>query len=481
MLHKLIPVLFMANFATGIFAAKPISLDESAFHFQLNDRGLNFIGDQFEEDLEKIDHGPIGDYSTKVSYGIRVNASGMHYKADLSNVQIQAKDQRLQISLDVENLVFHIDKISAKKKIIFKDISASCRDTKIHIAEGQPLTVVGYLTGTVEDGRVRVQVENPQFQIPDSAYRIEGPRSCSGKIGIDRFIKSAVRKALGKAKEPIEDKFREGLISLGPVLSTELTAMLSQELKISAFDSPYISSREGVVQIKPMAIGITQDQLELLLSGGVEKISSTFSNSNINNDSEHLGFLGIHPGIFGEILDKLVVVNGGMIPLNPLLGGSDLFSLDHFKKMYPELSWAEIPEVEMGLAALPQLEIEEGLLAVRNLGLKFNFNLPNGELATVVANLDCWLNLVLDQQNLTADFQKLTLNKLYVTGGPSVNEVAIGHWTNGVTSQVLSILKFFQFELPSYRFKGQTLKITSMSLDGELIKLLFQPVNTPSA
>ena len=223
-IRVLMSSLVLASLATPALRASPLT--DRGLRLTLNSTGLDILAKEIKENsLESVKDAKLPDVREKVDYGIKVEARDLRYSVEFTHLKIYPQQGSLGLELGVKNIKIDVPRMKASKKVLV-NLSTTCRNTQIKIAQSKTLNLSASLPLWVEDHNIKTKIEQVNFNIPNDQYRVVGPSSCSGGLGVGDLIRSIARDILKRSKQTIVDAVKDNLgraersLGTGPILLT---------------------------------------------------------------------------------------------------------------------------------------------------------------------------------------------------------------------------------------------------------------------
>lgn len=319
-------------------------LTNNAFYLNLNREGMSLLAQEAKSKyLTDIRNKTMPGIHDQLDYDIRLDSSDIVYSLEFSSLKLSPESGFLQASVGIRNLHFHIQKLVAKKKIVF-DLSTTCENLDIRIAQdGPPILLSADLLFHVDHEQLELKTENLHFSISDDHYDVNGPRRCTGLFGIGSLIRKIAHNVLMDSKDFIEDQIKSKVLAMMPELKSMIAQLAEQKMEISGKILPGMGSVQGVLKTSPFSISFDQQSMLLVFNVTAYKhgrIKLEKTSDKISFSPYAFGTMGINPLLMTEILQNIILAQQGTLEVTPdLVPGIDqLLNVDHLADIWPELA-----------------------------------------------------------------------------------------------------------------------------------------------
>ena len=389
-MRVLVSSLVFATFSPVSILASPLT--DRGLRLSLNAAGLDILAKEIKENaLEPVKDARLPDVNEKVDYGIRVEAKDLKYSVDFTHLRVFPQQGSLGLELGVKNIKIDIPRLRASKKVIV-NLATTCKNTQIKIAQSKTLNLSASLPLWVEQDDIKTKIDQIHFEIPDDQYRVIGPASCSGKLGIGDLIRSIARDVLKRSKQTIIDAVKRNVNKAEKGLEDELNKVAHQTLDLRGSVLPGLPKIDLSLKVSPFQVVIDGQRLGIEFAIDAGKRLKQFQTAGGMQtwpswSEQHLGALGVNPDLLNEaIADWLERHPDGFN-----LSATDLPALKSFLKKelavnaWPNLAYMDTSSNDLSLKLTfrkpPRIIFDEAsnnLHIIANLLLTFGVEL-NGE------------------------------------------------------------------------------------------------------
>ena len=250
-------------------------------------------------------------------YGVDIEVSGMTYRIKVNDLAVVAVAEGLKLRVVIDHAIANAERIVFKKKVI-TTIRSTCKDTEVRIGEEGTITLEVLLDARVNaDGHVVLQERNVRLPVPEDQYKVKGPRSCSGDLGIGSLIKFAVNKILDQARKKVEGALGDRIRDMMPGLSQSIDAQLHQTLPFDLAAFPTLPAKKLSLTTRPTSLTISPNKLHVVMGAAVEEIGpSEYERLLVDSyeelswlekvaSSDRFGTVGVNPDL-ANVLFKVV-------------------------------------------------------------------------------------------------------------------------------------------------------------------------------
>lgn len=240
----------------------------NAFSAEVNQSGIDMVSREIQRiALQNIVDRPISDFSDEISGGIHVDAEGLKISVAFQDVKLQTMANGLELSVQLKKLKLTAEKMRFYKKIGFT-VSTTCEDTTMTIGEsGQIIEISASLFPTINSNHdLEMRADGIDFPIPEDEFGVEGPRKCSGALGVGYLVKLSIKKILVKARSKIQQALVEQITSKLPSIAQKLNAPLHFSQQVSLRILPSLPPTVATVKASPSKISVEENRMRLVMN-----------------------------------------------------------------------------------------------------------------------------------------------------------------------------------------------------------------------
>ncbi len=258
--------------------------------------GFNMIGDHLlKTKLLDIKQERIPDFKDNIDYGAKLHAQQIYYWLKFNSLKITPMQNRLDIKIGLKDIMIQIKKARIYRKG-WIDVSTTCHDINLYIAENKTLPLTASSTLQVVNNKIEVGEPVTNFQIPKNEYRVKGPRKCSGALGVGKLIASMVNSFLKNSKGRIEKAVQDQVKATKATIAQLLNDLFKDPISFNL--GPILGSPKMILSFYGSPNHLTlSDKMSLSLD-----LKPALQNINFQN--LHAGSLGINVNLLQFVLDK---------------------------------------------------------------------------------------------------------------------------------------------------------------------------------
>lgn len=259
----------------------------------------------FSHELKNIRGNKIDDFKDNIDYGAKLHAQNIRFWAAFKSLSLFPLPNAIGVRVGIQNIHLQVAKARIYKNG-WVDVSTTCRNIDIYIAENKPLYLQAKLAVEAKRGQIQVATPKIEFQIPTAEYRVKGPRSCSGALGVGKLIASMVNSFLNKSKGRIETAIAEKVRATRPTIESMINQTFAQPIDIH-LGAMY--SREPLsfsLKNTPSKLSLSPQALEILFNVDMDPLAIRHNNLAASSASflpAKLGKIGLHQQLIAYILN----------------------------------------------------------------------------------------------------------------------------------------------------------------------------------
>lgn len=447
---------------TGSASAEPLHRNQEldrVLSLEVNAAGLTEIAAYIRATvLADIENMELPDVEDKVDGGVEVKASGLHLWASFGDSNLVATAGHLNVTQQIIRIRLHADTVRLRKKILGNWVSTTCEDTDITAVESETVALTMALNAAVADRRVSITERQTDFSIPEDQFEVDGPRKCSGALGVGNLIRLMAQSLLKNSRSKIEDSVENRVRDLIPGIADNLNRAVNKRFEINLNQPPLPTTKAAAVTF-PFAVLVDPDLLSFtigtdLQAGPADKITDEAEIDDENYDLDpnlvDIGAAGINPTIVTEAFRTVftngtpwVELNAGNTP-----GLSDALDVSSASGIWPDLN--EIPltarklRLSIRLASAPVITIP----AQNNY---ISINVPKLEMMFMAQINGQWVNYFKLNMGLNSGLGFTRVNQQLVIhmAGPKTLSIS-GNWAPGYTP----VVPIFEQDVAELIFKS---------------------------
>jgi len=324
---------FGADDRVGV-SGSPLYVPE-AIEVDLSQDGLNLVVAELRKTfLEGELTGPMPDFDDR-QYGVDIEVREMTYRVKVNDLSLRAGAEGLKLSVSIGHAIGHAGKIIFKKKVI-TTLRSTCKDTAVKIGGDGDILMEVLLDARVSaDGHLLLQERHVSLPVPSDQYDVDGPRTCSGDLGIGSLIKYAVAGILGQARKRVEGALSEAVHDAVPSVAQTLDTQLHTTLPFEWSVLPTLPIRRLLATTQPTSVHVEADRLRLILGAEVKEVGrERFLAVQETMRAEHFAM-----AVAGDL------TRFGTVGLNPALANELFVALTPPQPEFFELDPSAIPQI----------------------------------------------------------------------------------------------------------------------------------------
>lgn len=424
-----------------------------AMRVELSPNGLSEIAAWIRSTtLNDIEGMPLPDINDKVD-GVEVKGTGITLSARFGAMSLTAGQNILSVRQQVVTISVSVDSLRMRKKILGNWVSTTCNDTEITAGDSDELTLSMNMGATASNRQVTLTSQNTSFDIPDSQFDVDGPRRCSGSLGVGDLIRLIAHSVLQNSRNKIEDAVEDRIEDLVPALATNINNSVTRSFEVDVMRAP-MPSAKVTVSTFPSGIRIAPGMMTLELGADVRAkaaadLLTTGAEQN-NTGSVDMGAVGVNPTLITEAFKAVfpggtpwTELNAGNTP-----GISDALDVTSAAGIWPDLN--EIPLTNRKLRL--SLRVPSApIVAVHPQNNYVALDVPQLDLMFMAEINGRWQNYFLMQIKLNSGLVISRNNRLLTINlsGQKNLEVS-GRWADGYTP----VIPIFEQDVAELIFKS---------------------------
>ena len=431
------------------------TLDQT-LKLEVNSQGLQEIAAYINQtSLADIDNMSLPDVNDTVD-GVDVKASGLHLWASFGDTSLTANTDELQAVQQIIQIRVKADSIRMRKKVVGNWVSTTCDDTEIVAGQSESVQLDLKMNAGVSGRRIVLGERSTVFSIPESQYDVNGPRRCSGALGVGSLIRLVAQSVLKNSRGSIEDAVETKIKDLIPTVADNINNSIIRRFEIDLGQAPLPATKAAAftypyaVNVRPGALAVTIGT-ELRSIAQMEELTDEMNaDEEFTTSGIDIGAAGINPTLITEAF-KTVFPRG--TPWQPLDGENtpglgDALDVSTAAGIWPDLN--EIPlssrklNVAVRLAAAP-------IIAVNAQNSIISVEIPSLELMFKIQQNGQWRDYFILRINLRSGlaFTKSGQRLVLTLAGPKALRVS-GNWAPGY----IPTLDIFEADVAELIFKS---------------------------
>ena len=179
-----------------------VPLQDNALQLQLTQRGLDAVAASLTSTLQQqLNQIAVPDFNEK-NGSINVEARGLRGRVDLESTAIIAQPGQLVLQLKLKDVRVFADSLRFYRKVLGGKISTTCYETRISAGHRDLVNISAVIKPTIETSSLKLTYVDGNFSLAKDNYHVEGPRRCSGKLGVGYLISNIVKSLIVKSATP---------------------------------------------------------------------------------------------------------------------------------------------------------------------------------------------------------------------------------------------------------------------------------------
>ncbi len=382
LIFAVVSVLFFQVYSAN---AQEVMKTADAMFLQLDKAGFAPVSEViFRNALQDVVRKPMKNYEDTMS-GVKVTVSNANYSVDFESLTMEPRAGFLWARVKIKEAKVYADKIRLYKKVLGVPISTTCRDTTITVS-GDNLNLQAEFALTVDKKNIVVKPRKVDFTIKEDQYRVSGPRSCSGELGIGSLIKSIVKDALERARGDIEKQVKQQVDKASSEIATQLNKATHLEFEYHLDEVPPLPSAGFRLVTWPQSVRLQNDSARFIFAVSSEVLPEselqpkkdkprTRSDEKVEEPVAELvaknlilGSFGINPELLNEVFSQVI----GSLPQRVLLdpsavpGLAKILNIQSLSSVWPDLLELkpdkDFMQIYLTLAGPPQIELSDSKL-----------------------------------------------------------------------------------------------------------------------
>ena len=448
-------LLLTSSFAFAKAEAVLSPMLDQTLKLEVNSQGLQEIAAYINQtSLADIDNMGLPDVNDTVD-GVEVKATGLHLWATFGDTSLIAHTDELQAVQQIVQIRVKADSIRMRKKVVGNWVSTTCDDTEIVAGQSETVQLDLKMNAGVSARRIVLAERSTDFSIPGNQYDVNGPRRCSGALGVGSLIRLVAQSVLKNSRGSIEDAVENQIKDLIPTVADNINNSIIRRFEIDLNQAPLPASKAAAVtypysvSIRPGALAVTVGTELHSLAQMDELLEEMDIEEGFNPSGVDIGAAGINPTLITEAF-KTIFPRGtpwqNLSENTPGLG--DALDVSTAAGIWPDLN--EIPlssrklQVAVRLGSAP-------VIAVNPQNNVISVEIPRLEMLFKIQQDGQWRDYFILRINLrsglsiTKSGQRLALN----LAGPKSLRVT-GSWAPGYVPS----LDLFEADVAELIFKS---------------------------
>jgi hypothetical protein len=355
---KVDSILLLFLFIVPSFGfAVPSNWTDNALQAGVTRDGFTWISSMItDETLQDISRRPLPDVDENMGGGVQGELTGLSYDIDFDHLEINPSDNTIGVHLHMNSIFVRADRLKFVKKAGVT-LRTTCEDVEIRAGGSSSIDLYLNLEPRVENGRIRLVERDIQFDIDDDNFKVDGPRHCSGSLGIGSLIGTSVHYVLGHSKNKMLEAVKDRVRSTIPKMEDSVNSMVATSFPISLGGSNSVTERQLLVRGRPNSIAINGQGLNANLDISVEPSALNL----FAEDQEHKGFFDFRgpDAILASVALKTALINQLLqyaVPQrsNPIIidthssPASQIFSRSSISSILPDLNQLTLDNEAIG-------------------------------------------------------------------------------------------------------------------------------------
>lgn len=373
------------------FSTQLLAYQNQDIEFFLNENGFNTIIDEIEEQLLDGDGlRPIPDIQGTVNNRVDYELSGIKYLAKLDDFSIKPVKNFLNIDLSVKKVYVEAEKVGLRMTILGKEIRSVCENVAMSFDVEEARKLAGQFSSNVEEGMIKLYIQNVNYQLENKEIEIIGPKKCSGYLGSGFAVKLLVRIFLKRARELIGSELSKVLANIMKLIEEPLNDYAHQSFNFDIEGVEPLPPLRLNVMTKPAAVRIDSDGLRFAMDTdvriGEKDVPAVPKSTFFPRALAPLGDIGIDPQLITDSLKAVFPEGVGYIELNALIPAlNEYLTKATAAVVWPFLIDEELTEDYLKLFIridqMPLLSVNQDLggidINIENFMLKLQINRQN--------------------------------------------------------------------------------------------------------
>ncbi len=448
-------LMLTSTFAFASTAQTTSPALDQTLKLEVNNQGLQEIATYINHTaLADINNMTLPDVDDTVD-GVEVKASGLHLWATFGQTSLAVDTDQLRAIQQIVQIRVKADTIRMRKRVLGAWVSTTCDDTEIVAGQNETVQLDLKMHAGVSSRKIVLSEQSTDFSIPDSQYDVNGPRRCSGALGVGSLIRLVAQSVLKNSRGTIEDAVEKKIKDLIPTVAENINNSIIRRFEIDLNQAHLPTSKAAAVTY-PYAVSVRPGALAITIGTELHSLAeSEVSEKNVaeeelNPSGIDIGAAGINPTLITEAFKTIFPrgtpwqdLNGETTP-----GLGDALDVSTAAGIWPDLN--EIPlssrklRVSLRLGSAP-------IVAVNEQNSIISVDIPSLELMFKIQQNGQWRDYFVLRINLrsglsiTKSGQRLALN----LAGPKSLRVT-GNWAPGY----IPSLDIFEADVAELIFKS---------------------------
>lgn len=309
-----------------------------------------------ESSLQDISHMPLSDIDEDMGGGVQGELSGLSYDIDFDHLDINPLSNSVAVHLHMNSILARADRLKFVKKSGIT-LRSTCEDVEIRAGRSSSVDLYLNLTPSIENGRIRLTEKDIQFDVDDDNFKIDGPRRCSGSLGIGNLISASVHHVLSRSKDKMLEAVKDRVRSTIPKMEDSVNSMLSTSFPISLGGSHALTEHQLMVRGRPNSIAVNSEGLDANLDITIEKsMQNIFVDSQQRKDfldfrgpDAILASIALKTALINQLLQYAVPQRSNPVTIDTHSSpASQIFSRSSIASILPDLNQLELDSEAMG-------------------------------------------------------------------------------------------------------------------------------------
>lgn len=369
---------------------------EGDFQVSVYKEGFDLLSQKLTESyLADVINQPISDFEEDVGYGIQAHFSGLSYSIDFKEARVSPSKDRLHATVLFNSIVVKANSVRFVKKSGVT-LSTTCKDTTMTGGVHAPLQLDIDLLPKIQNGTISVSIPEVGFHIPDNLYEIDGPKKCSGSLGIGELLKYSINRALKNANDRVAEAAKKRIQEFGPKVADQMQSLTTLTLPFRVGGSGGLPQKTLYLTTKPHAFQASPQEARFSVSTAILTKSTnpfvkpTKTEERLSNPTA--ASVAVRTRMINELLAQVTPILPYTLPLDTSSSPLDqLFNRQSLSSMLPDLTKIQLDQdqilARIGFGQAPRLETR---------------NMLGGtiELSLIVPDLRLYLDIIQNGQSM---------------------------------------------------------------------------------
>ncbi|MEQ1843347.1 MAG: hypothetical protein ABL994_23320, partial [Verrucomicrobiales bacterium] len=219
--------------------------------------------------------------------------------------------------------------------------STTCQNTSLDVGENGPVHLTARLGPTVQNNRIHIDAQDINFGVAENNFKVNGPRECSGALGLGTLVKWVVGKVIANSRGKIEEAVRNKVAEFVPAVEAKLNEQVIRSFPLS-FKIPGMAEESKIAfHAAPFAVDALDNALGFRMSVNVTNEDVPFNDLNdlVADGGMVVGATGFNPGLLTEAFEHVFPAGSDFVELHEGLGPQihEVLSLKTLSALWPDL------------------------------------------------------------------------------------------------------------------------------------------------